>query len=58
MDMICVDLNDVPGAKEGDSVELWGSNVCVDEVAAAADTISYELMCQAGSVLLARGGRD
>lgn len=58
MDMICVDLNGVPGAKEGDSVELWGNNICVDEVAAAAGAISYELMCQAGSALLARGGRD
>ena len=30
----------------GDSVELWGDTVAVDEVAAACGTISYELFCQ------------
>jgi len=44
MDMLAVDLSDAPGAKEGDSVELWGKTVGVDEVAACAGTISYELL--------------
>lgn len=44
MDMLAVDLTNTPDAKEGDSVELWGRTVAVDEVAACAGTISYELM--------------
>lgn len=44
MDMLAVDLTNAPGAREGDMVELWGSTVGVDEVAACAGTISYELL--------------
>jgi len=46
MDMITVDLGDQPRAKIGDPVVLWGEGLPVDEVAASADTISYELLCQ------------
>lgn len=46
MDMITVDLTDLPDAQVGDEVELWGDTVAVDEVAAASGTISYELFCQ------------
>ena len=45
MDMIMVDLRNVI-AKVGDTVELWGSSLSIDEVARCAGTISYELMCQ------------
>lgn len=45
MDMITVDLTGLD-ARVGDSVELWGDTVSVDEVAAACGTISYELFCQ------------
>ncbi len=45
MDMITVDLRNV-AASVGDDVELWGSNLPIDEVARCAGTISYELMCQ------------
>lgn len=45
MDMITVDLRNV-AARVGDAVELWGSNISIDEVARCAGTISYELMCQ------------
>lgn len=44
MDMLAVDLTEAPEAREGDSVELWGGTVGVDEVAACAGTISYELL--------------
>ncbi|KMQ73743.1 alanine racemase [Marinobacter subterrani] len=44
MDMLAVDLTAAPEAREGDSVELWGQTVGVDEVAACAGTISYELL--------------
>jgi alanine racemase len=45
MDMLCVDLTDLPGAGVGSPVVLWGENMPVEEVAAAAGTISYELLC-------------
>lgn len=44
MDMLTVDLTCHPDAQVGDLVELWGANVSVDEVAKAAETISYELL--------------
>jgi alanine racemase len=44
MDMLMVDLTDLPEAAVGDAVELWGANLPVDEVARAAGTIGYELL--------------
>ncbi|MGA9574973.1 MAG: alanine racemase [Lysobacterales bacterium] len=44
MDAICVDLTDHANAQVGDPVELWGQNLSVNEVAAAAGTIGYELL--------------
>jgi alanine racemase len=45
MDMLSVDLSKVPGARIGSKVELWGKALPIDEVANAAGTIGYELMC-------------
>jgi alanine racemase len=45
MDMITVDLDSVPDARVGTPVELWGEALAVDEVAAAAGTVGYELLC-------------
>ena len=45
MDMLCVDLSDLPDAGVGAPVVLWGEGLPVEEVAAAAGTISYELLC-------------
>jgi alanine racemase len=45
MDMLFVDLTDVPGAKIGSNVELWGDTVLANDVAKAAGTIAYELFC-------------
>lgn len=45
MDMICVDLGNVPQARIGSPVELWGSGLPVDEVARSAGTVGYELLC-------------
>ena len=45
MDMICVDISDIPGAYIGTPVTLWGEGLSADEVAAAAGTVSYELLC-------------
>jgi alanine racemase len=45
MDMLGVDLSGLPDADVGSHVTLWGKGLPVEEVAAAAGTISYELMC-------------
>jgi alanine racemase len=45
MDMIAVDVTDVPPVTVGDRAELWGPNLPVEELAAAAGTIPYELLC-------------
>ena len=46
MDMITIDLTNVPKPKIGDRVELFGDNVSVDEVAHCCNTISYEIFTQ------------
>jgi alanine racemase len=50
MDMLAVDLSALPGSGWGSEVTLWGegpdsSRLAIDEVAQAAGTIGYELMC-------------
>lgn len=45
MDMLTVDLTPCPQAGIGTPVELWGKDVKIDEVASAAGTVGYELMC-------------
>jgi len=45
MDMITVDITDIPEAYIGTPVTLWGEGLSADEVAAAAGTLSYELLC-------------
>lgn len=50
MDMLCVDLTALPSVAIGAEVTLWGSAsggqvLCIDEVAHAAGTVGYELMC-------------
>ncbi len=45
MDMLCVDLTDVPQAGLGSTVELWGKNILASDVAKAADTIPYQIFC-------------
>jgi alanine racemase len=48
--MITIDLTPVPQAGMGSEVILWGgadagANLAIDEVAHAAGTVGYELMC-------------
>lgn len=45
MDMLFVDLSKLPDARVGSEVVLWGAGLPIEEVARAAGTISYELMC-------------
>jgi alanine racemase len=45
MDMLTVDLTSVPQARIGSDVVLWGEGLPVDDVAAHAGTVGYELLC-------------
>ncbi len=45
MDMLCVDISNVMQADVGSEVVLWGEGLPVEQVAQAAGTISYELLC-------------
>jgi len=44
MDMLTVDLDGLDEARVGDPVELWGPDLPVNEVAAHAGTIGYDLL--------------
>jgi alanine racemase len=45
MDMIAVDVTQLPPVQVGERVELWGPRLPVEELALAAGTIPYELVC-------------
>lgn len=44
MDMIMVDVTDIPNVTEGESVEIFGPHISIHQVAKWCDTISYEIM--------------
>ena len=45
MDMLCVDLSEIPQARTGSRVVLWGEGVPVERVAETAGTVGYQLLC-------------
>ena len=45
MDMMIADITTLPNARVGTPVTLWGEGLSADEVAVAAGTIGYELLC-------------
>ncbi len=45
MDMLFADITQLPEAGVGTPVTLWGEGLSADEVASAAATVSYELLC-------------
>ena len=46
MDLLMIDVTDIPEVSVGDKVVLWGVEMHVDELARKAGTISYELFCR------------
>lgn len=44
MDMCMIDVTDIPDAKEGDEVEVFGKYLSVTQLGEWAGTISYEIM--------------
>ncbi|HSS28841.1 MAG TPA: alanine racemase [Usitatibacter sp.] len=49
MDMIMVDVTGMANARVGTPVTLWGDGLPIDDVATAAGTVGYELMCALGT---------
>ena len=45
MDMLAVNLSDIPEANVGDLATLWGQELSLDEVAAKTGILSYNLTC-------------
>ena len=43
MDQCTIDVGDA-AVRVGDEVELWGEDIRVEDVAAAAQTIAYEIL--------------
>jgi len=48
MDLISIDVTDIPQVKIGDPAELWGKNLSANRVAEEADTIGYDLITGVG----------
>lgn len=48
MDLIAVDVTDIPGVTCGEWVELFGPNIAIDDVAEDAGTIGYQLLTGLG----------
>jgi alanine racemase len=48
MDLMAIDVTEVPGVIRGDTVELIGRHVPLDEVAGHAGTIDYEILTSLG----------
>jgi alanine racemase len=48
MDLIAIDVSEGPAPRPGDRVQLIGPDVLIDEVAAAAGTIAYEILTRLG----------
>ena len=46
MDLVTVDVTDVPDARFGDEVILLGGEITADELAKRTDTIPYEVFCR------------
>lgn len=50
MDMLTVDLTDIPNVQIGDRAVLWGSDLPIVQVADCANTIPYQLLCNLNRV--------
>jgi alanine racemase len=51
MDMVTIDVTDIPGVDIGTPVCLWGKDLSVNKIAKLAGTISYEIFTRMGQRL-------
>jgi alanine racemase len=62
MDLTMVDVTDIPDVEPEDEVVLWGKQgdveITVDEIAAWADSISYEVLTRVGKRVPRRSVRS
>jgi alanine racemase len=49
MDMLAIDVTDAPGVTVGQEIELFGAGASIDDLAAAAETIPYEILTRISS---------
>jgi alanine racemase len=48
MDMTMIDITDIPSVHEGDTVQVFGKNLAITQVAKWAGTIPYEILTSIG----------
>lgn len=48
MDLVTLDVTDVPGVMVGDEVEFLGDTILLDDLADAANTVAYEILTSLG----------
>ena len=48
MDLTVIDVTDAPAVERGDSVELLGADITIDDLAERAGTIGYEVLTRLG----------
>lgn len=46
MDMTIIDLSELPNIQENDTIEFFGKHNRIEDMAAASDTITYEILCR------------
>lgn len=56
MDMLSIDISSCAEVPLGTPVELWGASLAIEQVALAANTIAYELVCKIQYRGAPRGG--
>ncbi|MDR3461026.1 MAG: alanine racemase C-terminal domain-containing protein, partial [Beijerinckiaceae bacterium] len=49
MDLVVIDVTEAPTVERGDSVELLGAEITIDDLAARAGTIGYEVLSHLGT---------
>ena len=49
MDLVTIDVTDIPAAEVGDEAVLLGDGITAEELAAKLGTISYEVFCSVGA---------
>ena len=49
MDLVTLDVSDIPGVETGSEVEFLGDSIALEEAAAAANTANYEILTSLGA---------